>query len=373
MNQHNSPCNRWVIGKAVLPQHIVLEIKRDALRVPHTGVSLGAQDHSIAEESAAAPAPVAGHVNADYSPVRPSLSAFDLEVDPCRPIEKSAIHDGRCWRVVEGRIPAVKTCDHGCCYDTNGGNCCQSEPGNGKPVGQGHSIGLLLIQGVRGGCLWRRPAHLDSNNRHRHRPVPASGGGGGEIGMELLAGATFGLLSVGLHTRGESERIDQEQLGEVSHLRGLLLREYLVFLVGGLVSVQAYDVCPFPHRGRHEMPLSEHVYTSQQVVREGHFGAGDSCGCSLKNLPKHHSGARPVSAAQAVLSFVKVPRDALWNVIRGLKLFNLRLDVDQIESAHAERSPGPGAHPPDQRLCRHRCAGSRSGPGVRGARPAGYH
>ena len=150
MNQHNSPCNRWVIGKAVLPQHIVLEIKRDALRVPHTGVSLGAQDHSIAEESAAAPAPVAGHVNADYSPVRPSLSAFDLEVDPCRPIEKSAIHDGRCWRVVEGRIPAVKTCDHGCCCDTNGGNCYQSKPGNGKPVGQGHSIGLLLIQGDAG-------------------------------------------------------------------------------------------------------------------------------------------------------------------------------------------------------------------------------
>ena len=92
------------------------------------------------------------------------------------------------------------------------------------------------------------------------------------------------------------------------------------------------NVCPFPHRGRHETPLSEHVYTSQQVVREGHFGAGDSCGCSLKNLPKHHSGARPVSAAQAVLSFVEVPRDALWNVIRGLKLFNLRVDVDQIES-----------------------------------------
>ena len=150
--------------------------------------------------------------------------------------------------------------------------------------------------------------------------------------MELLAGATFGLVSVGLHTRGESERIDQEQLGEVSHLRGLLLREYLVFLVGGLVSVQAYDVCPFPHRGRHEMPLSEHFYTSQQVVRERRFRPGDSCGCSLKNLPKHHSGARPVSAAQAVLSFVEVPRDALWNVIRGLKLLNLRVDVDQIES-----------------------------------------
>ena len=151
--------------------------------------------------------------------------------------------------------------------------------------------------------------------------------------MELLAGATFGLLSVGLHTRGESERIDQEQLGEVSHLRGLLLREYLVFLVGGLVSVQAYDVCPFPHRGRHEMPLSEHVYTSQQVVREGHFGAGDSCGCSLKNLPKHHSGARPVSAAQAVLSFVKVPRDALWKVIRGLKILNLRVDGKKLVAA----------------------------------------
>ncbi len=42
--------------------------------------------------------------------------------------------------------------------------------------------------------------------------------------------------ALGLHTRGES-RIDQEQVGEVSHLRGLLLREYLVFLVGGRPSV----------------------------------------------------------------------------------------------------------------------------------------
>ena len=121
------------------------------------------KDSPIAKDSAKAPVPP--YIDTNDRPFWPSLGGLSLEPNPHRPIQQSALPDSQRREVVERGVLAVEASNQGCCDDSNGGNSCQNESGNGKTVGQWHSIGLLLTQGDGGAAdANSRPALLKFYN-----------------------------------------------------------------------------------------------------------------------------------------------------------------------------------------------------------------
>lgn len=132
-----------------------------------------------------------------------------------------------------------------------------------------------------------------------------------------------------LNASGQCETVEQEKLGEVLYFGSFPFSEFFLFFVCRVVTSESNNVSQLRHRWSELVLLGQSTDSLfEALALEVATTRANFRGRSLKDFPKHHPSARPVSVSQAVHRLLVVLLDLFRGVI-GRSYF-LRLGINSL-------------------------------------------